>query len=122
MPMRWVATTGFPQKPYACVGCGQSPMVTNEDETTEPAEGYMLEGSDINWGDTLQLCGSCVRILGELHGMLEPEKVRALEKQITSLTKKLQDAEGERDEYYSLNQRMLEGARARKRSKEKVNA
>lgn len=122
MPMRWVATKGFSQKPYACVGCGQSPMVINEDESTEPAEAYVLEGSDVNWGDTLQLCGSCVRILGELHGMLEPDKVRALEKEIQELTKKLTDVEGERDEYKSLNERMISGARAKRSSKEKAHA
>jgi hypothetical protein len=122
MPMRWVASKGFSQKPYSCVGCGQSPMITNEDGSTEPAEVYVLEGSDVNWGDTLQLCGSCVRILGELHGMLEPDKVRALEKEIRDLTKKLEESDGERDEYKSLNERMISGARARKSSKEKVNA
>lgn len=122
MPMRWVATKGFPQQPYSCVGCGQAPMVREEDDSTHPAECYMLEGSDINWGGTLQLCGSCVRIIGELHGMLEPDKVRALEKRIKELEKSLSDAQGDRDEYQALNERMLSGARARKTSKEKVNA
>lgn len=121
MPMRWVAVEGFPQQPYSCIGCGQAPMIVDE-EGSRPAQAYMLEGSDVNWGGTLQLCSSCVRIIGELHGMLEPDKVRALEKEITALTKRAEDAEGDRDEYQSLNERMLSGAKARKASKEKVNA
>ena len=115
MPMRWIATTGFPQKPYVCVACGQAPM--KEDAT--PEEAYTLEGSDVNWGDTLQLCCSCVRVVGELHGMLEPEKVSLLKKEIRELKGQLEEAQGERDEYETLNSRMLEGAKARKRSKEK---
>jgi hypothetical protein len=97
-------------------------MIHNEDGSTEPAEAYMLEGSDVNWGGTLQLCGSCVRIIGELHGMLEPDKVQILEKQIRELEKNLEESEGERIEYQSLNERMLSGAKARKASKEKANA
>lgn len=117
MPFRWIATEGFKQKPYACIGCGQSPM---KDDGSGPDEVYVLEGSDVNWGDTLQLCGSCVRIVGELHGMLEPEKVDKLKRKIRELEGNFKDAEGERDEYQALNEKMLAGARARKRSKEMV--
>src|SRR4051794_6221317 len=119
MPMRWVATQGFKQNPYKCIACGSSPV---DEETREPAEVYVLEGSDVNWGQTLQLCGSCARIVGELHGMLEPKKVEILNKRIKELEKKLKDAEGERDEYQQLNERMVSGAKARKRSKEMTSA
>jgi hypothetical protein len=122
MPMRWVATQGFKQQPYACIACGQSPVVLEEDGDRHPEEAYVMEGSDVNWGDTLQLCSSCVRILGELHGMLEPEKVGELKVKIQALEKSLKDAQGERDEYKSLNESMLTGARARKRSKEMSSA
>lgn len=116
MPMKWNTHKGFHLSPYSCVGCGSSPMGENG-----PEEVYWMEGSDVNWGDTLQLCGSCVRILGELHGMLEPDKVKALMKRIRELEKQLGESEGERDEYKELNDTMIAGARARKRSKEKVN-
>jgi hypothetical protein len=79
MPMKWEATTGFPQKPYCCVACGQAPM-----EDGEPCEAYTLQGSDVNWGDTLALCSSCVRILGELHGMLAGAQARKRSKEMTS--------------------------------------
>jgi len=119
MPMKWSAHEGFHLSPYSCIGCGQAPM---KEDGSGPEEVYWMEGSDVNWGDTLQLCGSCVRILGELHGMLEPDKVQALIKRIKELEKSVKELEGERDEYQSLNEQMLDGARARKRSKEKVNA
>jgi hypothetical protein len=122
MPMRWVQTEGFKQKPYHCIACGGAPVVREEDGNGKPDVAYWMEGSDVNWGDSLQLCSSCVRILGELAGMLEPEKVDTLTKRIKELEGKLEEAQGQRDEYQELNERMVSGARARKTSKEKVNA
>jgi hypothetical protein len=117
MPFRWVATPGIRQKPYVCIACGQAPIDENG-----PKEAYWMEGSDVNWGDSTQLCCSCARIVGELHGMLEPDKVEILRRRIEVLEKTVEELEGERDEYKRLNERMLSGAQARKRSKEMTGA
>jgi|1186.fasta_scaffold111219_2 hypothetical protein len=119
MPFRWVVTEGFKYKPYHCIACGQAPM---KDDGLGPHDAVWMEGADVNWGDYLQLCCSCVRIVGELMGMLDPEKVGELKVKIQALEKSLKDAQGERDEYKSLNESMLTGARARKRSKEMSSA
>jgi hypothetical protein len=119
MPFRWVKTEGFKYKPYSCIACGQAPM---KDDGSGPEDAVWMEGADVNWGDYLQLCSSCVRIVGELMGMLDPEKVGELKLRIRELEKRLQESEGDRDEYKSLNETMLAGAKARKRSKEMTNA
>lgn len=122
MPFRWVQTEGFKSKPYHCIACGQAPVVQDEDGVGHPDVAYWMEGSDVNWGDSILLCSSCVRILGELAGFLIPEVSEKLRKQVRELKENVKRLEGERDEYKQLNESMLAGARARKTSKEKVNA
>jgi hypothetical protein len=123
MSMRWIKTSGMKLKPYNCAACGSTPQ---KEDGSGPEDAVFREGVDINWGDSLYLCKTCVRIVGELMGMAEPHEV-------SELKRKLKDSEDENESLtedlntlQSRVDRMLDGARAKKevakqRPRKKVN-
>jgi hypothetical protein len=77
---RWVKIPGMKYKPYVCIACGGAP--TKEDGSKEPEDAYWREGADVNYGDYLQLCCNCVRVLGELAGFITPEDAEDMTRQL----------------------------------------
>jgi hypothetical protein len=116
--MGWEKQTGYKLKPYSCAACGSSGEHTQEG----PPDSYFAQGVDINWGDSLYLCDTCVRILGELRGMLDVDAVAKLKKERDDLARELEEMRRERDQLSNRVSRMLDGARARKEAKEAMNA
>lgn len=121
--MRWVKTNGMPLKPYCCAGCGS----TGEMGEDGPPPAYFREGVDINWGDSLYICDTCCRILGELRGMADVDKVQALESAVTQWKDKYDTVKRNLDEAQNRIDRMLDGVKAKKeaqkaRPKKKVAA
>jgi hypothetical protein len=112
--MMWSAVQGMKLKPYCCAACGSSPMEGTENEGEGPKQAYFAEGVDINWGDSLYLCDTCVRILGELRGMIDVDKAKKYAKQLDSLRVQYDGLQEEHAALEKRVERMLDGARAKK--------
>lgn len=110
---RWVAVPHMHLKPYKCVGCGGTPR-DDEVEGRPNLQAYFCEGVDIDWGNSLFLCGNCVRVLGELRGMVgvgdHAKVVKKLEETESELTQTREDLEKAQDRIA----RMLDGVAAKK--------
>lgn len=114
--MKWERIQGMKYKPYGCTACGSSP--TKEDGSG-PEDAYWAQAVDVNWGDSLLLCSSCVRVLGGLAGFLEPERAQILRDRNESLDQQLQLEKGQHAELKARVERMLDGARAKKEVQQK---
>lgn len=111
---RWVAVPNMHLRPYRCVGCGQTPTKGTEKESEGQEEAYFCEGVDINWGDSLFICSSCARVIGQLHGMLEPEDSEKLKDERDDLDAALTELRAEHKALTERVDRMLDGVRAKK--------
>lgn len=110
---RWVAVPAMHLKPYKCAACGGTPR-DDEVEGRPNMQAYFCEGVDIDWGNALFLCGNCVRVLGELRGMVgvkEHEKLKAL---YSSLQEAHEDLQNTYAALQSRVDRMLDGVAAKK--------
>lgn len=116
--MKWARVKGMKLKPNCCVACGSTGEMTEEG----PPDAYFAEAVDINWGDSLYLCESCVRVLGELAGMASEYDYTRLKNKAEKMKKEVGQLTKERDELQNKIHRMVDGARARKEAKEAVNA
>lgn len=106
---RWVAVTGMKLKPYCCIACGSTPV--DEDG---PRQAYFCEAVDVNWGDSLYLCESCVRVLGELAGMLSLDDSKDLKRNLESSKQREDELKEELATLQGRVDRMLDGVRAKK--------
>jgi hypothetical protein len=104
--MALVLVTGMPLEPHSCVCCGGG----SRDADGEIDQSVFAEAVDINWGDSVYICRTCVRVIAELFGFRTPEDVKELEDKIEALKEY-------KKKYKKLDERvktMLDGARARK--------
>jgi len=106
---RWVEVEGMKLKPYCCVACGSTPQ---GEDGPEPA--YFCEAVDINWGDSLYLCYSCARIVGQLRGLVDVEEFHELDVKYTKLKTDYEEMMTRYEELEGRVARMLDGAKARK--------
>lgn len=112
--MKWAVVQGMRLKPYRCVACGN----TGEQGEDGPPQAYFAEGADVNWGDSLYLCESCVRVLGQLAGMATIEQYEALEKKYAHLANKHELLENEHERQSERIDRMLDGVKAKKEARQ----
>lgn len=114
---RWVARQGMHLKPYRCVACGQTPR--DDDVEGRPVkQAYFCEGVDVNWGDSVFLCDSCVRVLGELRGMMDVKQADRLKGNVMRYEARIKELEEERDTLQARIDRMLDGVRAKKEAQQ----
>lgn len=106
---RWVATNGMRLKPYCCAGCGSTP--TDEDG---PKQAAFCEGVDINWGDSLYICSSCVHVLCDLFGRVEEITHRRVVSELKGTKAALKAITEDYKVLQAKVDRMLDGAKARK--------
>jgi hypothetical protein len=100
-------------KPYKCVACGGTPR-DDEIEGRPSMQAYFCEGVDIDWGNSLFLCGNCVRVLGELRGMVgvtEHNKLKTLYESLLDSHEKLSETHAALQDRVD---RMLDGVAAKK--------
>lgn len=107
---KWAAVQGMKLRPYRCVGCGN----TGEMEEDGPPKAFFCEGVDINWGDSLYLCESCVNVLGQLAGMVTEEEYELAKTRLETLQHKHEQLKQEHDRQDERIDRMLDGVKAKK--------
>jgi hypothetical protein len=109
--MKWTKVQGMKLPPQHCTACGS----TGEYKEGEgPPDAYFAEAVDVNWGQALYLCDSCVRILGTLRGMMDVENVTELQQELTDTTEQLDDLQISYDALQDRVERMLGGVKAKK--------
>src|SRR4051812_24624321 len=118
--MKWARVVGMKLKPYNCIACGCTPT-NEEDPNGGPADAYFAEGVDVNWGDSVYLCGTCVRILGELRGMVDTDKVEKVQAENKKLKKLLESEEAKHEALKEKVSRMVDGAKAKREAKAAVS-
>lgn len=111
--MKWVQRKGMHLKPYSCVACGQSATPVNG----EMQDAYFAEGVDVNWGDSVFLCESCVWVLGQLAGFLDPDQVNDLKREKSQIEDELEDLKVEHEATEKRMGRILEGSKAMKEAR-----
>jgi hypothetical protein len=110
---RWVAVPAMHLKPYKCVACGGTPR-DDEVEGRPNMQAYFCEGVDIDWGNALFLCGNCVRVLGELRGMVGVGDHKKVVQKLEQTEAQLTQAQNELEEAHDRIDRMLDGVKAKK--------
>jgi outer membrane murein-binding lipoprotein Lpp len=95
--------------PYRCVACGNT-----GEQKGGPPTAYFAEGADINWGDSLYLCESCVNVLGQLAGMVSEEQHDLVKTRLEHLQAKYEELTQEHDRQNERVDRMLDGVKAKK--------
>lgn len=108
--MKWSKVKGMKLPPQHCAACGNTGEYTED----EVPDAYFAEAVDINWGQSLYLCDTCVRILGELRGMLDVDKVEKLRGELKETTEELGELQVSYDALQDRVSRMLDGVKAKK--------
>jgi len=121
--MKWVTVDAMRLIPYKCIACGGTPRDVEGDNV--PA--YFAEGVDYDWGKALYLCDSCVRIVGQLRGMVDVDVHEKVKKQLEVELEEHEALARAYDAQENRIERMLDGVRAKKevqstRSKGKAKA
>lgn len=111
--MKWVAVPAMHLKPYRCLACGSTPR-DDEVEGRPNMQAYFCEGVDMNYGDSVFLCGNCVRVLGELRGMVSVKDHERLKKAHEELKYTHGELKEELTELRARVERMLDGVKAKK--------
>src|SRR3954464_9236937 len=88
--MKWSVVPAMHLKPYRCIACGSTPR-----DTTHPnrpnLQAYFAEGIDVNFGDSVFLCDDCVRVLGQLRGMVDVDVHEKVKKELKDLKVKFEE-------------------------------
>jgi outer membrane murein-binding lipoprotein Lpp len=93
--------------------------VPREDGVLEggPLPGVTAQGVDVNWGDNLYICQDCIRVAGELIGMIPTVKAEKLEKQIDFRNKQVEKLQAQNEKLQAQMDAMLAGAQAAREAK-----
>lgn len=108
--MKWAVVQGMKLRPYRCVACGN----TGEQGEDGPPKAFFAEGADVNWGDSLYLCESCVGVLGQLAGMVSEEEHELVKTKLENLERRHEELQQEYDRQDERIERMLDGVKAKK--------
>lgn len=111
--MKWSVVPYMHLKPYRCIACGSTPR-DDQVEGKPNKQAYFAEGIDVNWGDSLFLCDSCVRVLGELRGMVDVEDHERLQRKYDSLVEQHNALAEAHEKQDARIERMLDGVKAKK--------
>ena len=109
-----VKVTGMPLQPNSCVCCGSNP---HKEDGSGPEEAIFAEGVDIDWGNSVYICKSCVNIMATLFDYITPEEKHKLEQKIKKFKEERDNYKEDRDVLQSRIDRMLDGKAAIKEAK-----
>lgn len=99
-----------------CTVCGCRPR--DEKDRNGPALPMVVWiGGDVNWGDDLNLCQNCVRVMGQLIGMEDPDEVAGLKKSVKQMKGELKKAREAGEKNDKLLARIRDGREAVKEAK-----
>lgn len=113
--MKWSVRPAMHLKPYRCIACGSTPRDTAHPNRPQ-LQCYFAEGIDVNYGDSVFLCEECVKVLGQLRGMVDVEDHEKLKNSYDLLLGKYEQLEDDFEEQESRINRMLDGVKAKKES------
>jgi hypothetical protein len=112
--------------PHACVLCANNPV---EEQTGEQQEAIFAPGVDVNWGDSVYICKSCVEIMADLFGRVTVEGFDKLTEKYETLREDHEALKKQHECAKALLDRIKDGKAAlkeaqgqtRKHTKEKVS-
>lgn len=111
--MKWSVVPAMHLKPYRCIACGSTPRDTSHPKRPQ-LQAYFAEGIDVNYGDSVFLCEECVKVLGQLRGMVDVDLHEKVVKDRDQWNKSYHEAMTELEETNDRVERMLDGVRAKK--------
>lgn len=115
--MKWAVVQGMKLRPHRCFACGN----TGEQGDDGPPTAYFAEGADVNWGDSVYLCESCVKVLGQLAGMVSEEEHQLTVTKLENLERKHEQLQEEYDRQGERIDRMIDGVKAKKEATQTRN-
>lgn len=99
-----------------CIICNCFPRdETKENHVYLPM--FHAVGVDVNWGEDLNICQICARVMGEMLGLVEPDDLVKLQQKHTKLKVDHEELQGQFDEQKARIKRILEGRKAAKEQK-----
>jgi hypothetical protein len=113
---RWELTQGMPLQPNCCIACGSTPI----DDEGVPDAAAWATGIDVNWGDSVYLCRTCVRVAAGLFGMMTDDEAEKMREELQGLREEHSELEREHAKLSAFVGRMRDGAQAKKQAKEMV--
>lgn len=112
--------TGMELTPQSCVLCANNPV---DDVTGEQQPAIFAPGVDVNWGDSVYICASCVNIMADLFGRVDEEKHELVVGERDALEARYERTKTELDRAKALLERVADGRKAEKeiKKREKVS-
>jgi hypothetical protein len=80
--------TGMELIPHACVMCSNNPV---DEVTGQQQDAIFAPGVDVNWGDSVYICKSCVEIMSDLFDRVSFEEHRKLKEEYEDLKEEHED-------------------------------
>jgi hypothetical protein len=114
---RWVVVPAMHLKPYRCIACGSTPRDTTQPDRPN-LQAYFREGVDVNFGDSVFLCEECVKVLGQLRGMVDVSVHEKLIRELNRISSERDQIQEELEATQDRIERMLDGVRAKKEATE----
>ncbi len=112
--MKWSKVSGMKLKPYRCTACGSTPQ---KEDGSGPEDAYFAEGVDVDWGNSLYICSSCVRVLGQLAGMATPDQVTRLQNEKEQALTEAEELQEELNRTDARLRKIIDGSKAVKEEK-----
>lgn len=111
---------GMPLLPHTCILCGQGPTDNEGNQQTV----IFAEGVDVDWGNSVYICGECGEIIADLMGRVTREGFDHLTDSFETLQVAHADLLVEHEQQEELLDKIREGSAAQRtvRSKKKVTA
>lgn len=113
--MKWSVVPAMHLKPYRCIACGSTPRDTSHPNRPN-LQAYFAEGIDVNFGDSVFLCEECVKVLGQLRGMVDVDVHEKAKKNFAAMMQERDSLIVELAQAQDRIDRMLDGVRAKKES------
>lgn len=107
---------GMELTPQACVLCANNPV---DEATGEQQDAIFAPGVDVNWGNAVYICASCVEIMADLWGRVTKEGFDKLTTEYEALLEQHEHLETEHEKAKALLERVADGRRAEKQIKKK---
>lgn len=101
------------EQPGACILCGGNPP--GPDGQTRPA--IHAVGLDVNWGDSVYVCGECADLIADLIGRVDEKEHKALQHDYRKLSKAHAKLTRQYRELKNRTRRIVDGERAKKEVK-----
>jgi hypothetical protein len=104
-----------------CIICNGMPFDESK-EVQQPLPMFHAVGVDVNWGEDCNICQNCVGVMADMMGRADADKVASLSRKHQAIVEKYAELNTEYQAQRERLRKILDGRKATKEQKEKVNA